>query len=220
MMSRKSLSLFLALGMVYGSSAFAIKFTKSEFHLTATAGQAFTLDLNTLVTDVSHSGSVSWSADGLSKWMTLDTSTGMLTGTPTDQDISADTFSIFAVQGNSADQATVFLNIESTDSETPNKPVWFSDAITINACVGQAIASEDFADDIMVSNPGMALPIPQPEFSLVNAPAWVVPVSKENGSFYLTGVPQVAGDATFTTRACVKSTCTDEPTIIKVTNCQ
>jgi hypothetical protein len=206
--------------MAYGSSAFAIKFNKSEIHLKANAGQAYSLDLNTLVTDVTHGTAISWSADGLSKWLTLDPSTGILSGTPGQQDVSSDTFSVFAVQGSSADEATFFLDIESTDSETPNKPVWFTDAISINACVGQAVASDDFADDMMVSNYGSQLPIPQPVFSLISAPAWVLGVSKPNGSFYVTGVPTEAGDVNFTTRVCVKDTCTDEPTIIKVANCQ
>lgn len=214
MFQKNATFIFLAALLSYGSSAFAIRFTSSEFYWSAEVGKPYSVDLKTLVADFDRSKPAVWSSDYLPKWAKLDAANGVLAGTP--DATGSDMFSILAVQDGRGDAARVYLQLEDAATTTQNLPVWFMKAITMEGCVGRPVATDDLQMRVQLTNPGMRLPIPEIVITTVNRPAWLTEIRKADGGYYLTGVATAAGDYPFTARACANTTCSDVAVTAKI----
>ncbi|MCB0418359.1 MAG: tandem-95 repeat protein, partial [Bdellovibrionales bacterium] len=125
---KKSGLLFLLVALCVGSYAkAAIKFKNNPTKLTAFAGEAFDVDLISLLSETGSGGKLDWTETPFGKpaWLTIDSANDRMFGNPTnsDQGISRFTFAVQDGDTGAITQMEITVRIP---------PVWNQDPITLN----------------------------------------------------------------------------------------
>ena len=156
---------------------------------TLTSGTAGTYYTETLTANVSNStAAVVWSSTNLPSWLTLNSSTGQLTGKPTSA--GTYTFTVTATSGTATDTKTFSITIQAATTPTPTPTV----NITITkSSLASGTTGASYNDMLTANISGVTWSV-----SSGNLPAGLS-LNSSTGS--ITGIPTSAGSYTFTVKA-------------------